>query len=190
VPAPSGVHQILGIDQLKLGRACAAADSLSVARKWKATPEITAALADAAFGCKRYAEAALHYEALGRKRQAAKSRWLAADYAKARVLYAGLAAEHESDAAFAYEYGDTLLRIAGPAEALPYLEKARALPSGRAALGKALAALERWGEAVPLLEEASSSDGSLLLPLSRGYQALGRKEESARALAEFRKRGR
>jgi predicted Zn-dependent protease len=189
VPAPSGAHWLLGVDQLKLGKSCAAADSLTVARRWRASREVSAALADACLACKRYAEAAAQFEGLGQTRQAARARWLGGEYSKARSLYAGLAAQHEDDAEFAYEYGDTLLRVESAAAALPFLERARALPSGRAALGKALVQLERWAEAVPLLEEASRQDGALLLPLSRAYQGAGRGEEAARALAEFRKQG-
>jgi predicted Zn-dependent protease len=185
-PAPGPAYWVLGIDQLKLGRACEAADALVLARKWRDSPELLAALADGAFRCKRYPEAAAYYAALGRKRDAARAHWLGAEYAKARALYAVLEAEFAADAAFQYEYGDTLLRIAPADAAIPHLEKARVLPEARASLGKAYAASSRWAEAVPLLEEGAKRDLSLLLPLSRAYQALGRTADAKRALDEYR----
>ena len=186
MPAPAPAHWILGVNQLKLGQACAAADSLTAARRWRATPEITHALADALSACKRYPEAAIHYTALGRHRDAARAHWQAGEYSKARPLYARLATG--TDPALHYEYGDTLLRIDTAAAALPHLEKAREIPAARAALAKAYIALERWSDAVPLLEEAARQDRTQWLPLSRAYQALGRTEDAARALADFKKR--
>jgi tetratricopeptide (TPR) repeat protein len=182
VPAPGAVHWILGVDQLKLQRGCAAADTLEKARRWRGSNEVVAALADACSACKRYAEAAGHYEALKRTREAARARWQAAEYTKAKALFGTL---KEWDAAAHYEYGDTLLRLEETEKAIGHLQEAREIPAARAALGKALAQMERWVEAVPLLEEAARADASLLLPLSKAYAALGRKEEAAQALRAF-----
>jgi protein O-GlcNAc transferase len=179
-PSP-GLSAVLGIDYLKIGEPCKAIAPLRTADR--AEP-----LADALYGCRRYADAARAYTKLGDRRRAARAWWQARDYAQARPLYEALASAHASEPEFAWEFGDTLQRTEGAGVAIPWLEKARTLPQGQAALGKAYAEAGRFAEAIPLLEATVSADPDLLLPLSRAYKATGRAAEAERALSEYRKR--
>ena len=179
-PSP-GLSLVLGIDYLKSNQPCKAIAPLSKTDRREA-------LADANYGCKRYAEAAKLYAALGDTRSAARSWWQARDYVQAQPLYEGLARNTPVDAGFAWEYGDTLLRTSGAEAALPWLQKAAAIPEGRASLGKAYAELGRFDEAIPHLEASVATDPDLLLPLSRAYKSNGREVEAERALDAYRKR--
>jgi predicted Zn-dependent protease len=185
VPAPGPAHLLAGAGLVKLEQACAAVPLLEAARRWRATPEVLGPLADAYGACQRHAEAGAVLVGLGEKRQAARAYWLARDYPKARPLFAAVAAGNADDPRFAYEYGDTLLRVAGAEVALPVLEKAVALVEGRGTLGKAYLELGRHAEAIPHLEAAVAADGNLLLPLSRCYKAVGRTAEAEKALAAY-----
>lgn len=176
-----GLSAVLGIDYLKLGQPCKAIAALEKTDKQEA-------LADALSGCKRYGEAARLYEQLGSRRLAAQSWWQARSYARARVIFDSVADEYAADPGFCYEYGDTLLRAESPETAIPWLQRATSLVEARAALGKALSAMDRYAEAIPHLEAALTTDPDLLLPLSRAYKATGRAAEAERALKEYRKR--
>jgi len=179
-PSP-GLAVVLGIDYLKLNEPCKAIAPLE-------RTDRLAALADAFYGCKRYPEAARLYTKLGSTREAARSWWQARDYQQARPLYEKLVPKYQADPAFAWEFGDTLLRMEGAQAAIPWLERAVSLVEGRAALGKAYAETGRFAEAIPHLEASIKLDPDLLLPLSRAYKATGRAAEADRALLEYRKR--
>lgn len=177
----SGLAVVLGIDYLKSSEPCRAiAPLLRTAR--------TDILADAYYDCKRFPEAARLYTETRDLRKAARAWWQARDYAKAKPLYQELAARHLDEADFAWEYGDTLVRVEGAQAAIPWLERASTIVEGRAALGKAYAETGRFGDAIPHLEASVQADPDLLLPLSRAYKATGRYAEAGRALSEYRKR--
>lgn len=190
-PGPGPVHLVLGTTQLKLGKFCDAIASLEQARAWQSSKQVLTELGDAYQGCKRFPEAARTYLAAGEKRAAAHAWWQARDYEQAKPLYAALAASHEQDPEFLYEYGDTLARIESAEAAIPFLERsvnlAPQLIPARAALGKALLEAGQPEKSIPHLTAAAPSDVSLLLPLSRAYKATGRLEEAARLEAEYRK---
>jgi predicted Zn-dependent protease len=179
--ASPGLSLVLGIDYLKLNEPCKAIVPLEQTDR-------TDVLADAYYGCKRFPEAARLYMKRKDIRSAARAWWQARDYAQAKPLYETLAAEHQGDAGFAWEYGDTLLRAEGAEAAIPWLERASSIVEGRAALGKAYAEAGRFADAVPHLEASVMADPDLLLPLSRSYKATGRAAEADRALSEYRKR--
>jgi predicted Zn-dependent protease len=117
---------------------------------------------------------------------------MARRYDKAKPAYASAAALFEKDGEYQYEFGDTLARLEGAQAGLSRLERAHALLPGlvaaQGALGRALAELKRYGEAVPHLEAAAIEDATLLLPLSRAYRGVGRLDDAARAEAEYKKR--
>lgn len=185
VPAAGPAHLLAGAGLVKLEQGCAAVPLLETARRWRATAEVLGPLADAYAACQRYAEAGAVLVTLKETRQAARAYWLAREYAKARPLFAAVARQHGDDPRFAYEYGDTLLRVAGAEAALPVLEKSVALVEGRGTLGKAYLELGRAAEAIPHLEAAVAADGNLLLPLSRCYKSVGRLAEAEKALAAY-----
>jgi tetratricopeptide (TPR) repeat protein len=199
-PAPGPAHLFAGLARLKLDQPCEAIELLEKARQWQASPAVLIELGDAYHGCQRWDQAAEAYQAASLQtprdtkvaRQAARCWWLARQYAKARPIYATLAAAFPADAGFQYEYGDTLVRLQGAAAGLARLEKAVAAAPGllpaRGALGRALMELKRPADALPHLEAASPEDPALLLPLSQAYKALGRAEDAARAQAEYRER--
>jgi uncharacterized protein HemY len=62
------------------------------------------------------------------------------------------------------------------------------LAPARGALGRAMVEGERYADAVPHLKAAAPTDATLLLPLSRAYKALGKKEEAAATEAEYRRK--
>lgn len=199
-PAPGGIHLMLGLARLKLSQYCPAIAPLEAAMKWDRQRTVVE-LADAYQGCKRYEQAARTYEAAlatGNKsadvqRHAAYCFWRARLYADAKHHFEPLAAAAApTDAAFHYEYGDTLVRLEGPEAGLPFLLRAveadPTLLQARAELGKALVDLSRGTEAIPHLEASIEIDPALLLPLSRAYRAAGRKEDADRAQAEYRRR--
>jgi tetratricopeptide (TPR) repeat protein len=64
-PQPGPAHLLLGASRLKLRQPCEAIAPLETARKWQANPQVLIELGDAYFGCKRYADAARTFEALG-----------------------------------------------------------------------------------------------------------------------------
>jgi tetratricopeptide (TPR) repeat protein len=179
-PSP-GLSAVLGVDYLKLNQPCKAIAPLQ-------RTDRTEALADAYYGCKRFPDAAKLYMKLGDMRSAARAWWQARDYAQAKPLYEKLAPQRQADPDFAWEYGDTLLRVDGALSAIPWLERATSILEGRAALGKAYAEAGRNAEAIPHLEASVQADPDLLLPLSRAYKATGRAAEADRALNEYRKR--
>lgn len=198
-PAPGPVHLLLGLSRLKLAQSCEAIPALEKARMWNAEQAVVE-LADAYYGCRRFAQAARTYEAaLATKhkspavaRQAGHCYWEARQYPEAKRLFSGVTQQFANEADYNYEYGDTLVRLEGPEAGLAYLEKAVAkqpdLLAARGELGKALQALGRAAEAIPHLEAASKGDPVLLLPLSRAYRAAGRTAEAEQTQAEYRKR--
>jgi predicted Zn-dependent protease len=179
-PVP-GLFTVLGVSYLRMGDACKAIAPLEKGAR-------TESLAEAYLGCRRYADAAKQFEKKGQRRDAAHAYWLARDYESARPHFAAVETAHRNDPAFAFEYGDTLLRAVGASEALPYLETARSLPAAQAALGKAYGELKRFGEAIPYLEGAVKLDPDLWLPLSRAYKETGRAADAERALTEYKNR--
>ena len=199
-PAPGPAHLLAGMAHLKLTQPCEAIEPLEKARQWQASAQVLVELGDAYYGCRRWEPAAGAYQGAARQaprdtrlaRQAARCWWLARQYVKARPLFVSVAAAFASDADFQFEFGDTLVRLEGAAAGLARLEKAAASAPGllaaRGALGKALMDLQRAADAVPHLEAASAEDPALLLPLSQAYKSIGRAEDAARALADYRTR--
>jgi tetratricopeptide (TPR) repeat protein len=195
-PAPGPAHLLLGTAHLKLRKACEAVSALEKARAWN--PALaTLELADAYYGCQQYLKAAKAYEAAPKPtaavtRQAAHCYWQARQYPDARRLYAVVAAAFDTDAAFQYEYGDTLARAEGAARGLPFLQRAHALQPdflpARGELGKALLAVGRAADAVSHLEAAAAADTALLLPLANALRQVGRGAEADQALARYRAR--
>jgi predicted Zn-dependent protease len=181
VKPSAGLSVVLGIDYLKLNEPCKAIAPLE-------RTDRTDALADAYYGCRRFPEAARLYMKRNDLRSAARAWWQARDYAQAKPLYEKLVQQHQAEPDFAWEYGDTLLRLEGAQVAIPWLERAASIVEGRAALGKAYVEAGRFNEAIPHLEASIKADPDLLLPLSRAYKATGRAAEADRALSEYRKR--
>ncbi|MBY0507669.1 MAG: tetratricopeptide repeat protein [Bryobacteraceae bacterium] len=195
-PQPGPMYLLLGVSQLKLSRPCDAVGALEKAKLWNAEQTLVE-LADAYYGCRRYANAARTYEAVRPRtpalaRQAAHCFWQARLYPDAQRLFATVASAFGEEAGFNYEYGDTLVRQSGPAEGVAYLEKAAALQpnliGARAELGKALEALGRAAEAIPHLQTAAEADPVLLLPLSRAYRAIGKAADAEEAQAAYRRK--
>jgi tetratricopeptide (TPR) repeat protein len=177
----SGLSLVVGIDYLKLNEPCNAIAPLQLTDR-------TDVLADAYYGCRRFPEAARLYTERNDLRSAARAWWQARDYSQAKPLYEKVAPQHKTDTDFAWEYGDTLLRVDGAEAAIPWLERTSDIVEGRAALGKAYVEAGRFAEAIPHLEESAKIDPDLMLPLSRAYKATGRVGEADRALKEYRKR--
>ncbi len=192
-PPPGPTHFLLGLSQLKLKKPCEAIGPLEKALRWN-RDQAQLELADALYGCKRYSLAAKAYEAAlttSKKgppvaRQAAHCYWNARQYADAKRLFTGLSLD---DPTSQYEFGDTLVRLDGPAAGLAYLERAAAsLLPARAELGKALLALDRAAEALTHLEAAATADPALLLPLSKCLRAVGRTAEANAAQTEYKRK--
>jgi len=199
-PQAGPAHLVLGTARLKLGQYCEAIAPLEKARRSQAGAQTLVELGDAYSGCKRFLDAGRAYRDAARlqpgdarfARAAARAFWQARQYEEARPLFAAVESGFATDATFLYEYGDTLSRIAGGKEGLPYLEKAAGaapdLLPARGALGRVLLELGRAAESVPHLEAAAPADPALLLPLSRAYKGTGRVEEAARVEAEYRRK--
>ena len=68
------------------------------------------------------------------------------------------------------------------------MEAAPDLIPARGALGRVLMELGLAAESIPHLEAATSTDATLLLPLSRAYKATGRASDAARAETEYRRK--
>lgn len=190
-PEPGPTHLVLGTALLKLGKSCPAVTPLETAARWN-KERSTPPLADAYYGCKRFALAARAYESAGPQsaRRAAQCYWQARQYPDAKRLYVGLEQSHANDAEFQYEFGDTLARTDGPEAGLPHLRRAvdanPSLIAARGELGKALLAAGDAVSAVPHLEAAAASDPVLLLPLSRAYRGAGRAADAERAQQRYR----
>ncbi|MBS1827876.1 MAG: tetratricopeptide repeat protein [Acidobacteria bacterium] len=187
-PEPGPLHLVLGTALLKSEKPCPAVAPLEVAQRWD-KERANLPLADAYFGCKRYALAARAYEAAGSShaRRAAHCYWQARQYPEAKRLYQSLQA---TDAEFLYEFGDTLARTDGPEAALPHLRRAvetnPALIAARGELGKALLATGGAAASIPHLEAAATADPALLLPLSRAYRTTGRTTDADRTQEKYR----
>ena len=188
---PGPIHLVFGTALLKGGKACPAVTPLEVAVRWD-KERAKLPLADAYFGCKRYALAARAYEAAGAgsARRAAHCYWQARLYPDAKRLYQTLEAAHLGDAEFQYEFGDTLARTDGPEAGLPYLRRAveakPALIAARGELGKALLATGDAASAIAHLEAGAAADPALLLPLSRAYRSAGRTADADRVQQQYR----
>jgi tetratricopeptide (TPR) repeat protein len=199
-PQPGPAHLLTGVARLKLNQPCEAIPPLEKARKWQSNAQVLVELGDAYYGCKRFLDAAGAYREAGRvtpgdsrlTRAAARAFWQAREYKDAKPLFAAIESHYSTEADFLYEYGDTLARMDGAEAGLQYLEKAVKIDPNmvpaRGALGRALLELDRAADSIPHLEAAAPADPTLLLPLSRAYKATGRKEDAARAEAEYRKR--
>lgn len=198
-PQPGPAHLFLGVALLKLDQPCQAIAPLEAALRWPERPQSRwTELADAYQGCKRwdpaakaYAEAAkLDPKDLRPARQSAHCWRMARRYELARPLFASLESSYRDNAEFAFEYGDTLMRLEGAAAGLPWLENAVALAPAlmpaQSALGRALMELDRPAHAVPHLEAAAKEDPALLLPLSRAYRTLQRAADAAKAEAAYK----
>jgi superkiller protein 3 len=199
-PQPGPAHLVVGTARLKLGLYCEAIAPLEKVRRWQASAQTLIELGDAYNGCKRFLDAGRSYRDAARLqphdvrlvRASARAFWQAREYQEARPMFAAIESRFSTDASFLYEYGDTLSRIAGAEEGLPYLERAaRAAPDllpARGALGRVLLELGRAADSVPHLEAAAPVDPALLLPLSRAYRVTDRVEEAARVEAEYRRK--
>ena len=91
-PQPGPAHFLLGVARLKLRKYCEAIAVLEAARKWQASPQVLIELGDAYFGCKRFADAAQTFEALGDHPKALQG---------AGLSYARLGRQRDAEAAFA-----------------------------------------------------------------------------------------
>jgi tetratricopeptide (TPR) repeat protein len=174
------LSRVVGVDLLQLRRACEAVPWLTQ------STDGAKALAQAQYDCGDYAAAAKLFMQVGQRREAARAWWRGASYSAALLLYEELRGLHGHEPDFRYEYGDTLLRLERADEARGQLEAARELAPARAALGRAYVRLQRWAEAIPLLEEAAQQDASLYLPLANALRGAGRAEEAAQAMQRFR----
>jgi predicted Zn-dependent protease len=198
-PEPGAIHLLLGVANLKQDRPCEAIEPLETAGRWNRAMALVE-LGDAYAGCRRFEKAGRTYEAaLARKpgdlrlaRQAGFCYWQARLYPEARKLLQLAESAYSAEAAFHYEYGDTLARLEGAAAGIEHLARAVALDPGltaaRGEYGKALLETRRAAESIPHLEAASRQDPSLLLPLSRAYRAAGRNADAEAAQAEYRRR--
>ena len=197
-PQPGAAHLFLGISKLKLHQACEAIAPLETALRWPERPTNRwTELADAYQGCKRWEPAAKAYTEAAKAdpadfqilRQAAHCWRMAHRYDLAKPVFAALQAKYQGNAESQFEYGDTLLRLEGAVEGLSLLVKAVAidpnLGPARGALGRALMDLERPKDAISHLEAGAAHDRTLLLALSRAYQAVGRSAEAAKAVADY-----
>ena len=198
-PQPGPAHLFLGVSWLKLQQPCQAIAPLEVALRWPKRPQSRwTELADAYQGCKRWEPAAKAYAEAARLepkdlrlvRQNAHCWRMARRYELARPVFASLESSYRDNAEFAFEYGDTLMRLEGAAAGLPWLQRAvaseSALLPAQSALGRALMELDRPADAVPYLEAATKEDPALLLPLSRAYRALQRLDDAAQAEAAYK----
>lgn len=101
------------------------------------------------------------------------------DQEDARRLLAGLVAKQPENSNINYLFGDTLLNLRQPSQAIPYLEKAVRLNPGMLAaqgsLAKAYFETGQAKKAIPHFKAALSidRDGSLHYDLARAYQMEG-----------------
>lgn len=86
-----------------------------------------------------------------------------------------------------FMYGDTLLRLEQPEQAIPYLEKAVRVAAARASLGLAYMRTGQPARAIPHLKAAleTDTDGSLHYQLARALQATGQAEAAAPLLKKY-----
>lgn len=91
-PQPGPAHLLLGVTWLKMRKPCQAIPILESARQWQSSQQVLLELGDAYFGCKRYAQAAAAFEALGLTPKALQG---------AGLSYARLGKQKESAEAFA-----------------------------------------------------------------------------------------
>jgi superkiller protein 3 len=191
-PEPGPAHVMLGASLLRIGKACDAVEPLETGVQWRASPETLPQLAEAYYGCRRYADAAKAYSRAGDERSAARCYWQARQYSEAVARFRKLESTHADDSDFQYEFGDSLVRLSGADAGVSHLERAVQLnPSllpARGELGKALLELGRAHDAIPHLDAASGEDPTLLLPLARALRSTGRTDEAALVQAEYRKR--
>jgi superkiller protein 3 len=91
-PQPGPAHLLLGVARLKVRQHCQAIGPLEAARKWQSSPQVLIELGDAYFGCKRFADAAATFEALGPTPKGLQG---------AGLSYARLGRQKDAEAAFA-----------------------------------------------------------------------------------------
>lgn len=126
------------------------------------------------------------------ERDIARGLWTSSRYAEARVALLRVQAMGQPEAALEYELGDCTEKLDGPEAALPFYSQAVLLDpkllSARAALGRALVALNRPKEAIPHLEFAARAniDKTLWAALANAYRLTGRNQDAAAALQRSR----
>ncbi len=161
VPAPGPAHFMLGVSRLKLRKPCEAIPALENARKWQASSQVLLELGDAYFGCKRYAQAAATFEALGSTPKGLQG---------AGLSYARLGKQQEASAAFA-----KLEKLPPSAELHELLAEVRTLEN-------------RHEDAVKELEEAvrlAPKDDRLQRLYARSLWRAGRYEEARKSYASL-----
>jgi predicted Zn-dependent protease len=115
------------------------------------------------------------------------------DQEDARKVLAGLVARRPENSDVNYLYGDTLLSLRQPSQAIPFLEKAVNLEHGllvaQSSLAMAYFETGRYKEAIPHLKAALSidRDGSLHYDLARAYQQVGQEAMAEQMLKQYRK---
>ena len=123
----------------------------------------------------------------------AKSLFLAHDYNSTMPIVEKLMPGSEESPDLNFMMGESLLRTAQPAKALPYLEAAlRANPtmlSAHASLGLALSTLGRGPEAIPHLVKALQldGDGSLHYQLARAYRQAENTQRYRETMEQYQK---
>ncbi len=126
------------------------------------------------------------------ERDIARNLWSSSRYADARAALLRVKSMGQPEASLEYELGDCTEKLDGPEPALPFYRQAVRLDpqliSARAALGRALIALNRPQDAIPHLEIAARAniDKSLWAALANSYRAVGRNRDAAAALQRSR----
>ena len=127
----------------------------------------------------------------GLEQELAKSLFIGKDYHSAAALAEKLLAQQPDSPDLNFIVGDSLWQTQQPEKALPYLEAAlrgrpKMLPA-HAALGMALALLDRNSEAIPHLQQALSldDDGSLHYNLARAYRAAGNAQGAQQMMEQY-----
>ncbi|HSU59256.1 MAG TPA: tetratricopeptide repeat protein [Bryobacteraceae bacterium] len=125
------------------------------------------------------------------EQELAKSLFIGKDYHSAAALAEKLLAQQPDSPDLNFIVGDSLWQTQQPEKALPYLEAAlrgrpKMLPA-HAALGMALALLDRNSEAIPHLQQALSldDDGSLHYNLARAYRAAGNAQGAQQMMEQY-----
>ncbi|MGH9372178.1 MAG: tetratricopeptide repeat protein [Vicinamibacterales bacterium] len=116
------------------------------------------------------------------------SYYFARDYEQAVATLAPVVKANPDDARLLTVYGDSLLQLQRPDEALPMLrravERSPADPMSRLTLGRAYVQKGDFAAAIPLIEPQLSQDqdGSLHVQLARAYTGIGEKEKATALL--------
>jgi len=126
------------------------------------------------------------------ERQVATSLWLSRDFEEAIPILTRLLRQNPSSAELNHVMGDCLVEEHRPMEAIPLLEsvvtKNPDFLSAQATLGRAYAHAGQYEKAVDHLYKALPlNDRTVLFQLSQAYKRLGRQQEAAKYLAEFKR---